>query len=69
MGKQSIPLGFRIARTPGLRMLMEHTLPRGVVESSVRNVYGDPAKVSPELVDLYVAMTRATQQLVVLTSG
>ena len=55
--KQSIPLGFRIARTPGLRVFMEHTLPRGVVESSVRNVYGDPSKVSPELVDLYMAMT------------
>jgi len=54
---QSIPLGFRIARTPGLRVLMEYTLPRGIVERSVRNVYGDPSKVSPELVDLYVDMT------------
>lgn len=54
---QSVPLGFRIARTPGLRVLTEYTLPRGVVESSVRNVYGDPSKVSPELVDQYVAMT------------
>ncbi len=55
--QQSIPLGFRIARTPGLRMLMEYTLPRGVVESSVRNVYGDPSRVTQELVDQYVAMT------------
>ncbi|MEZ0307944.1 MAG: alpha/beta fold hydrolase [Ramlibacter sp.] len=55
--RQSIPLGFRIASMPGLRVLMQHTLPRGVVESSLRNVYGDPSKVSPELVDLYVAMT------------
>lgn len=54
---QSIPLGFRIARTPGLRMLMEYTLPRGVVESSVGNVYGDPSRVTQELVDQYVAMT------------
>lgn len=53
----SLPIGFRIANTPGLRWLMQRTLPRGVVESSVRNVYGDPARVTPELVDLYVAMT------------
>lgn len=50
---QSVPIGFQIARMPGLRMLMEYVLPRGVVESSVRNVYGDPAKVTPGLVDRY----------------
>ncbi len=52
-----VPLGFRLARTPGLRWLMEHTLPRGIVETSVRNVYGDPSKVTPELVDLYYDIT------------
>jgi len=53
----SVPIGFRIARTPGLRVLMEHVLPRGVVDSSVRNVYGDPSKVTSELVDRYYDMT------------
>lgn len=53
----SLPLGFRIARMPALRVLTQYTLPRGIVEKSVRNVYGDPAKVTPELVDLYVDMT------------
>ena len=53
----SIPLGFRIAATPGLRLLAQYTLPRGVVERSLRNVYGDPSKVTPELVDLYSAIT------------
>jgi pimeloyl-ACP methyl ester carboxylesterase len=52
----SIPLGFRIAATPGLRVLVRYTLPRGVVERSLRNVYGEPLKVTPELVDLYVDM-------------
>jgi pimeloyl-ACP methyl ester carboxylesterase len=52
----SLPLGFRIARTPGLRLLMQYTLPRGIVESSLRNVYGDGSKVTPELVDLYFDM-------------
>jgi pimeloyl-ACP methyl ester carboxylesterase len=53
-----IPIGFRIARTPGLRWLAEYTLPRGLVERSVRDLYGDPSKVTPELVDLYSAMAR-----------
>jgi len=53
----SIPLGFRIARTPGLRVLARYTLPRGIVERSVRHVYGDPARVTPQLVDLYMDMT------------
>jgi pimeloyl-ACP methyl ester carboxylesterase len=57
-GAQSIPLGFRIIATPGLRVLAQYTLPRGVIESSVRNVYGDPTKVTPELVDLYSDMAR-----------
>lgn len=53
MRPESVPLGFRVARMPGLRLLMEHVLPRGIVESSVRNVYGDPVKVTPALVDRY----------------
>ncbi len=53
----SVPIGFRIARLPVLRELMRYALPRRVVESSVRNVYGDPSLVTPELVDRYVAMT------------
>lgn len=54
---KSIPIGFRIARTPGLNKLMEVTLPRSLIEKSVRNVYGDPGRVTPELVDRYEAMT------------
>lgn len=53
----TLPLGFRIARMPALRALTQYTLPRSIVEKSVRNVYGDPSKVTPELVDLYMDMT------------
>ena len=53
----SIPIGFRIARIPVLNRLMEFTLPRRMVESSVRNVYGDPGKVTPDLVDRYFELT------------
>lgn len=54
---QSIPIGFQLARVPGLNRLAEWLLPRGVVESSVRNVYGDPSKVRPALVDRYFDLT------------
>jgi pimeloyl-ACP methyl ester carboxylesterase len=50
---ESVPLGFRMARTPGLNILLEHVLPRGIIESSLRNVYGDPSKVTPALIDRY----------------
>jgi pimeloyl-ACP methyl ester carboxylesterase len=53
----SVPIGFRVARIPGLNRLMQSMLPRGLIESSLRNVYGDPAKVTPALVDRYFDMT------------
>jgi pimeloyl-ACP methyl ester carboxylesterase len=54
---ESVPLGFRVARTPVLRTIAEWTLPRELVADSVRDVYGDPSRVTPELVDRYVELT------------
>lgn len=54
---KSVPIGFQIARMPGIRLILEHVLPRGIIQSSLRNVYGDPAKVSTELVDRYYELT------------
>jgi pimeloyl-ACP methyl ester carboxylesterase len=54
---QSVPIAFRVAKIPVLNRLMEVTLPRSLIESSVRNVYGDPGKVTPELVDRYYELT------------
>jgi pimeloyl-ACP methyl ester carboxylesterase len=57
---QSVPIGFKIARIPVLNWLMEEVLPRGIVENSVKNVYGNPSLVTPELVDRYFDLiTRA----------
>jgi len=50
---ESVPIAFRIARVPVLSSLMSVTLPRGLVESSVRNVYGTPDRITPELIDRY----------------
>lgn len=54
---QSVPIGFRIARVPGLNRMMGSILPRALVESSVRNTYGDPSRVTPDLVDRYFELT------------
>jgi len=50
---QSVPIGFRLARMPLIKNIVQDVLPRSVVESSVNNVYGDPSRVTPELVDRY----------------
>jgi pimeloyl-ACP methyl ester carboxylesterase len=48
---KSVPIGFRIAQTPVLNKLLEVTLPRSMVESSLKNVYGDPQKVTPQMIE------------------
>jgi pimeloyl-ACP methyl ester carboxylesterase len=48
-----VPLGFRIARLPLANRVGEYLLPRAVVAASLRSVYGDPARVSDELIDRY----------------
>jgi pimeloyl-ACP methyl ester carboxylesterase len=54
---ESMPLGFRLARIPVLNRISEFALPRGLVEEGLKSVYGDPSKVTPELVDRYFEMT------------
>jgi pimeloyl-ACP methyl ester carboxylesterase len=53
LNPESVPIGFRLASLPGANRLFEWLLPRSIVEASVRDVYGDPAKVTPQLVDRY----------------
>jgi len=54
---ESVPLGFVIARLPIINRISEWVLPRSVVAQSVTSVYGDPARVTPELVDRYFELT------------
>jgi pimeloyl-ACP methyl ester carboxylesterase len=49
----SMPLGFQIASMRGMRWVSERILPRALVESSVRSVFGDPAKATKDKVDRY----------------
>jgi pimeloyl-ACP methyl ester carboxylesterase len=52
----SVPIGFRIAQIPVVNHFLEYVTPRSLVAASVRNVYGDPSKVTPA-VDRYFDMT------------
>jgi pimeloyl-ACP methyl ester carboxylesterase len=52
-----VPLGFRLARSWPANRLLEWVLPRGLVLASVRNVVGDEATVTDEVVDRYYDMT------------
>lgn len=52
-----IPIGFRLARNGWMRPVLEQLLPRFLVRDSVRQVYGDPAKVSDALVDRYFELS------------
>lgn len=54
---ESVPLGFIVARIPALRWVMEAVLPRAVVTQSLASVYGDPARISADLVDRYFELT------------
>jgi pimeloyl-ACP methyl ester carboxylesterase len=56
---ERIPVGFQVARIPVLNRVSEFLTPRTVVEESVKDVYGDPSRVTAALVDRYFElMTR-----------
>jgi len=52
----SVPIGFKLAANPDLAWLTSRVLPRRTIESSVKNVYAKPDRVTPELVDRYYEM-------------
>ena len=54
----SVPIGFRIAQMPVVKHLAKDLLPRSIIVSSLENVYGDPTRVSEELIDRYYDMAR-----------
>jgi pimeloyl-ACP methyl ester carboxylesterase len=57
LAPQSVPLGFRIAALPVVNRIAEHLLPRALVVGSVHSVYGDPSRVTEQLVDRYFELT------------
>jgi pimeloyl-ACP methyl ester carboxylesterase len=54
---KSIPIAFRIARMPLLKHAIKYVTPRFMAASSVKNVYADATKVTPELINRYWELT------------
>jgi pimeloyl-ACP methyl ester carboxylesterase len=54
----SQPIGFRLLRIPGVNWLLQHTLPRFLVEQGARNVFGDPNRVKPEMIERSIELTQ-----------
>jgi pimeloyl-ACP methyl ester carboxylesterase len=50
---ESPPIAFRLAKIPVFRWLIEHITPRSFVKKNLLEAYGDPRKVSSDLVDRY----------------
>jgi pimeloyl-ACP methyl ester carboxylesterase len=51
-------LVFRLAQTPGVNRMLARVTPRGFIKRNLREVYGDPTRVTPELVDRYHDLLR-----------
>jgi pimeloyl-ACP methyl ester carboxylesterase len=68
MEPSSVPLAWRMAHIPVLAPAMELFLPRAVVEASLRNVYGQPNRVTPQHVDLFYDITRRQGNRAALTT-
>jgi pimeloyl-ACP methyl ester carboxylesterase len=55
--RAAVPLGWWVARTPGLSWLAEEVLPRALVAQGLARVYGHPERIGSELVDRYFELT------------
>ncbi len=51
--EQKVPLVFKLMGQPVIGDMLVYLTPRELVGDAVRNIYGDPGKVSDRLVDLY----------------
>ena len=54
----SVPLGVRLLRLPIPAALLEHALPRFLVEQGLHNIYGDPSKVTQEQIERSIELTQ-----------
>ena len=54
---KSVPLAFKIARTPVIKNIFTFITPRFMVKASVENVFADKTKVTETLVDRYFELT------------
>ncbi|CAM3096465.1 alpha/beta fold hydrolase [Flavobacterium frigoris] len=57
LSSKSVPIAFKIGRTPLLNKVLTYITPRFIVKASVENVYFDKSKVTESLVDRYFELT------------
>jgi pimeloyl-ACP methyl ester carboxylesterase len=57
LDSKSIPIAFKLARTPVLNKMLTFITPRFMAKSSVESVYLDKTKVTDELADRYFELT------------
>ncbi|GGG49670.1 alpha/beta fold hydrolase [Bizionia arctica] len=57
MNSKSVPIAFKMAKTPVLKNLFTYLTPRFLVRASVENVYFDTSKVTDSLVERYFELT------------
>lgn len=55
---KALPIGFRLARTPGLRQLALVITPRSLFEKSLRGSVSNQAIITPAMVDRYWQLNR-----------
>jgi pimeloyl-ACP methyl ester carboxylesterase len=54
----SVPIAFRMAELPRIDWVVRNMLPRSMVKQALRNVFGDPRKVTPEMVECSYEIAR-----------
>jgi len=57
MYSKSVPIAFRLAKTPILNKALNYITPRFLVRSSVENVYFNTSRVTNTIVDRYFELT------------
>lgn len=55
---KSLPIGFRIAQTPGLRGIMEYITPRSVIAKSIHQTISNQAIINDAMIDRYWELLR-----------
>jgi len=51
------PIVFRLGGIPGVSSLMAHLDPRALAERTTRQIYGNPSRLTPDVVDRYVELS------------
>ncbi len=57
LNSKSVPIAFKLARTPVFNKLLTFITPRFIVRASVENVYFDKSKVTDLIVERYFELT------------